>query len=570
MQLNCWTRICRTDNMLKMTRNTILFFAVAIAAVSPFAAAAQPEAVKKAAKAVLSLTTYDVAGNVVANSFGAFVSPDGQAVAPWKPFVGAAKAVVADTDGNEYEVSALMGADELYDICRIATDRKPAAYAPPCDQPAEAGDKLWAMGFSIKKQKGEQVEVERVESFHGGYAYYVLAGNSTKKEEGRPLFTADGRLVGLMQYSSGGTQPHSTDASYPGSFRLTGLSINDAVLRQSGIRVALPPDGDDARLTLMIAQQGDSARYAAYVDDFIKAFPGMADGYQEKAKLLMAVGNCVEAAALMEECIAKADNKDEAHSAYASLILQTAGRDSVCGELTLRRALAEAEAAYAAKPLPSYLHQKAQVLFAVGSYGEAHDLLLGLSQGELRSGEVFYEVSQCRAKLGKPLEQILEMLDSAVVSSQGQSAAPYVLERGRHLDEAGLHRQAVADYNKYDTLMLGRASHAFYFTKYQCEMKLRQYQQALNDIAHAIVLNRAEPTYYACMASLQLKVNRLEDAVKTADMCIAVAPGYSDPYIIKGVALGELGQKDEALQALRHAKEIGDDRAADLIEKYKP
>ena len=117
--------------------------------------------------------------------------------------------------------------------------------------------------------------------------------------------------------------------------------------------------------------------------------------------------------------------------------------------------------------------------------------------------------------------------------------------------------------------MYNRGSDEFYYIKYKCEMKIRQYQQALNDIAHAIILNRTEPTYYAEMASLQLRVNQLEDAIRTSEMCIQIEPNYADPYIVKGIAHGELKQKAEALQALEKAKELGDERADALIQKYK-
>ena len=165
---------------------------------------------------------------------------------------------------------------------------------------------------------------------------------------------------------------------------------------------------------------------------------------------------------------------------------------------------------------------------------------------------------------------MLALLDSAVaVNPDNSISAPYYLARGRFLDQAGETRRAVRDYNKYDTLMLGRASHDFYYVKFKAESKIKQYQQALNDIAHAIVLNRAEPTYYAEMASLQLRVKQYEDAIRTADLCISVEPEYSDPYIIKGIAQGELKQKAEALKTLQKAHELGDERAAELIEKYK-
>lgn len=118
---------------------------------------------------------------------------------------------------------------------------------------------------------------------------------------------------------------------------------------------------------------------------------------------------------------------------------------------------------------------------------------------------------------------MLELLDSAVAAQDGVISAPYVLARGRMYDVAGEYRKAYMDYLKYDTLMHMNASADFYYLRYQCGVKIRQYQIALNDIAHAIVLNRNEPTYYAEMASLQLRVNQLDDAIKTCEIAMRLA-----------------------------------------------
>jgi predicted negative regulator of RcsB-dependent stress response len=101
-------------------------------------------------------------------------------------------------------------------------------------------------------------------------------------------------------------------------------------------------------------------------------------------------------------------------------------------------------------------------------------------------------------------------------------------------------------------------------------MKIRQYQPALNDIAHAIVLTRTEPVYYAEMASLQLRVNKLDDAVKTCDLALTIkgADQISDLFIIKGIALCEQKKTAEGLDALKKAQELGDSRAEELIKKY--
>ena len=63
--------------------------------------------------------------------------------------------------------------------------------------------------------------------------------------------------------------------------------------------------------------------------------------------------------------------------------------------------------------------------------------------------------------------------------------------------------------------------------------------------------------------------HKLEDAIATCDMCLKVDPNYADPYIIKGIALGELKRKEEAKEAFLKAKELGDERADGLLEKYK-
>ena len=98
---------------------------------------------------------------------------------------------------------------------------------------------------------------------------------------------------------------------------------------------------------------------------------------------------------------------------------------------------------------------------------------------------------------------------------------------------------------------------------------MRLYQQALQDIAHAIVLNRNEPTYYAELASLQLKVGQNDKAIETTNLALKLIDTYPDIYIIRGVAFGELGEKEKAREALLKAKELGDERADQLMEKYK-
>ena len=548
-----------------------LIILLAVAAIS-IAAQGQPAAVQKAGKSVFTLTTFAADGSIIGTTHGVFTGSNGEAVSSWKPFVGAARAVVIDANGQQHDVQAIYGANELYDVCRFRVEGTSTS-VPLAQKNSAAGQKLWLLGYSVKKAPAKQYTVKNVETFMDGYGYYIFDGHTADNTADCPFVNQNGEIVALCQLSKTDSEVHATDVRFANSFETRGLTINEPLLRQTSIRTALPHDLNEARLTLMMAgEKADTAAYDAYVADFIAQFPTAIDGYSSRAQRQLAQLDYAGADATMQQAISSCADKDEAHSAYSSLIYQQQlyHPDTTYGDWSLQKALSQANEAYAIKPLSVYSHQQAQIVFAQGQYDDAYQRFMALTKSDIRNGELFYEATQCQTHLGATPEQIIALLDSAVSVNPDQSiSAPYYLARGRLLDQAGQVRRAVQDYNKYDTLTYGRGSHDFYYIKYKAESRIRQYQQALQDIAHAIVLNRTEPTYYAEMASLQLRVNQLEDAIRTADLCIQLEPDYADPYIVKGIAHGELKQKAEALQALGKAKELGDERADALIEKYK-
>ena len=548
-----------------MKKITLFLYTLLIA----LTATAQPSDVQKAAKAVLSLTTFDQAGNILGSSYAVCIGPNGEAVSTWKPFIGAAKAVVVDAEGKQMNVKSVFGASELYDICKFRVDGQPAS-APVATAAQTAGSKAWLVNYSVKKAKCKQYSIASVEKFSEKYNYYLFSEDFKENMAGCPMVNDRGQVIGIVQP---GEKASATDAAFAAAFEPKGLSINDAVLRTTNIRVALPKDLNDAQLMFMISsEKRDSALYMAYAEEFVQQFPGNIDGYSAQAQAHMLAGQYAQADDCMQKAIANCTHKDEAHSSYAQLISQKLllEPDSTYPSWTLQKALSEAQQASQINPLPIYEHQQAQIIYNMGDTQKAYDMFMKLTDSNIRSGELYYEAARCKMVQNAPQEEIITLLDSAVsVQGNNQTAAPYYFARGQYYDNIGKPRKAIADYNKYDTLMLGRASHQFYYIKYKCESKIHQYQQALNDIAHAVVLNRTEPTYYAEMASLQLKVNQLEDAIRTCDLCLHIDSEYADPYIIKGVALAQLNRKDEALQALQKAKDLGDERAEPLIEKYK-
>ncbi len=556
-------------------RTKIIRLLLATAIILPMMAKAQPATVKKAAQSVFSLTTYNADGTIHTSSHGVFTGAAGEAIAMWHPFKGAARAVIIDSKGKQYDVDAMLGVSENYDVCRfkIKGYTNNSGLLPVTDN--SLATSMFLVGYDIKKPEIKSVSPVRTEKFMTDLNYYVFKDEEVSGSMlGCPVVSADGKLLGIVQRPDNGGEAFSADVRLSTTFQRYGFSINDQVFRATGIRVALPSEQKEASLMLVLAaSMTDSVRYNEYIDDFIRYFPTATDGYNARATQLVNYGKLAEADDMLQTETKRAADKDVAYGNYAALVYRASVYrvDTTFTKWNFDKAYNLAGEAYKINPLPGYQHQQAQVLFAKGKYQEALDMLTALQKTDLgKTGEVFFESAQCKAHLNAPKAEIMALLDSAVNVQPGRPSASYVLARGRQYDADGNYRQAFLDYLKYDSLMNFNATADFYYMKFKCEMKIRQFQPALNDIAHAIVLTRTESLYYAEMASLQLRVNHLEDAVKTCDMALAIkdADKVSDFFVIKGIALCELKQKESGLEELKKAKELGDGRADDLIKKY--
>ncbi len=190
----------------------------------------------------------------------------------------------------------------------------------------------------------------------------------------------------------------------------------------------------------------------------------------------------------------------------------------------------------------------------------------------MRNGEIFYDAAQCKSQLKASDDELLALLDSAVSCFSKpylKEAAPYLLARGSKLYDMKKYRESVADYNEYENLMRAELNDRFYYLREQAEVNGRIYKQALDDIAKAIEMNPKEPTYYAEQANLMLRVNMLDDGIKSATKCITIAPEDADGYLILGILQIKKGNKADGLQNLQKAKTLGNSQADALIQKYK-
>lgn len=527
---------------------------------------AQPGPVQKMAKSVFTLTTFNKEGNINASTQGVFIDNKGTAISTFKPFVGATKATIVDANGKSTDVDAIMGADELYDVAKFRVHTTSTA-AVLANKATAAGSKVWLVPYSIKKPAFQQEEISGVETFNNVYNYYIFTTTVPENAIGCPFVNKDGQVIGLM-HSNG--MVTAIDALYAKQLKVTGLSTLDAALRETGIRTALPETEQEAVMMLTLKKGQVTANdYDKYVEEFIGKFPQAALGYKEKAMKLSNLEKYEEAAKLMDECIKKAAKKDEAYSAYADIVYQkTVYRgDSIYAAWNIDKAIDLIRKAYNVNAQPAYKHQEAQYCYFKGDYQQALSMFLDLTKTPINSGELYYEAAQAKAQLQAPANEIEVLLDSAVAVGQKTGlAAPYYLARAQFFDRKGEYRKALGDYNQYDTL-----SHTidptFFYARYKCEMKLRMWQQALLDIARTCYLAPKEPTYFAEWASLDLRVKRFDEGISAAKACIELAPEYADGYLLLGILQREKGLKQESIENLKKAQELGDTRAEEYLKK---
>ena len=550
---------------------TILFAAFVCCMVN-----AQPDKwVKKASKAVFTLKTFNADGSLIGSGNGFFITADGVAVSSYTPFRGAAKAVVIDAMGKEYEVKSIIGANDVYDIAKFRVDATKCQTLRTAPAAVE-NTSLWLLPYNAKNAYScTAAKVKSVQKVQNDYDYYTLEATAPENTVGCPYLNANGEVVGIQQQSSSddNTTQYAVGAAFATGLKMTGLSLNDPALKATSIKKDLPDELDQAILTLYLASTlGDAQSFVGLVDDFIAKFPQAPDGYSYKAQIMAAKDNYPEADKYMKLAIDNATDKAEARYNYAKMMYQNLiyFYDSASHAWSYEQALEQAEQAVALDPQLPYLTQKAQLLFACKRYADSYAAFQDVIGKGGRTAECFYGAARCKEQLNDTTA-CLALLDSAVATFSKpylKEAAPYIYARAQALAESGKYRLAVNDYNEYENLMISQVNSEFYYIRSQVEAKARLFQQALNDLDKAIDKSPDILLYRSEKASLQIRVHLLDQAIETASECIRLFPDSSDGYLFLGLAQCLKGDKVQGVGNLLKAKDLGDAQADVLIEKY--
>ena len=555
-----------------MKRTKIFFLLLTLCFSFATMAIAQPSAVKKAANATFTLTTFDTKGSILSTTNGVFVSTDGVCVSTWKPFAGAAKAIVIDNNGQKYDVETMLGANEIYDVAKFKVNAKTAA--APFASSATANSTAWVV---IPTKAGEPIKasINKVEKFMDKYNYCVLTTSAPEKNNGAPLLNEQGQIVGI--YNSNGNLQSATDARYANDFVLVGFSQNDPTLLQSGIRIGLPQQSDEAIIALMLSSNKIESLRTATINDFLQKFPALNNGYTALASLLFSKGNIAEADKVLQQAISKVKEKNEAHYNYGRMIYQGATMASLADKAktqgwTLDKAMSEANEAYKIKPEPIYKHLQAQITYAKGDFQKAYQEFEALTKTPMKNPELYLEMALCQENLKGNDDAILALLNQSIElcdTPYMDTSSPYFLARANQLEKMGKYRDAMKDLYLYEYLNQGTLEADFYYMREQIEIKGKLWQQALQDILIATKLNPAEPMYCAEASNLLLRLNKFEEAILAAKQAIALKDDYAEAYLVLGIAQCKNNQKAEGIANIEKAKSLGNPQADTFLNQFK-
>lgn len=391
----------------------------------------------------------------------------------------------------------------------------------------------------------------------------------------------NGEVLGLIQKNSDpeSKESYAIGVTYASSLSISALSVNDFTLNSIGIKKGLPEDESQALVYLyMAASTLDRDSYLGLLNDFISQYPENQEGYLRRATCYINFGDDSHNA-LAEEDLKKmldiAKQKDDAHYNIAKLIYSyqlNKGDKPTYADWTFERALNEINTAIQITQQPIYYQVQGDIYFAMQKYAEAFAAYDTVNKSSLASAATFYSSAKAKDLMeGVDKKEVVALMDSAVArfnKPYGKDAAPYLYERAGAKTAVKDFRGAVADYNDFYDAMMGQVSAEFYLIRTQAEMQCRMFQQAINDINKAIELDPQNVNYWVEKGGVCLRVNQTAEAVQALEKAISIDSQNAPVYRMLGYIQVQQKQTEKGIANLKKAKELGDEVAIGLLEKY--
>lgn len=549
-----------------------------------------PKWLEKQRKALLTLSTYGKDNQHLQTGTAFFISETGEALSGYGLFRGAARAVVTDTDGKSYPVTAILGADDMYEVIRFQVEiTKKVPYFPIAAEPLANGIKIYTVPYTTEK-KGtfKEGNITEVSKLKDPYAYYKTS--IPFESVNLPLLTENGEVFGLMQDDTAGDAniSYGVSAGYARSLRVTSLDALSRTYSSIGIRKAWPEEIEQAQVMLMIMGTGKTAsEYLEIINDFIAAFPSSPDGYLSRAshyahnRTLFSQEKGETAQAYLDKAMTdwetasrQTDNKANVLFNKARVIFDVATADTTLTqkEWTTAGAMNILKEAIELDDQPAYRQLEGDMFFTLGIYDMAYDSYTKVNESDLASSLSYYMAAKSLEQIpGTNISDLIALLDKAIEKSMlapSEETLAYILERIDMKISLAQHEEAIKDYDLYYELTGGNVGDNFYYLREQSKFRSADYAGAMEDIQTAHQMVPDNPNYIAEMASIYMRQENYTEALTTLEKALELAPDFNSCYRLKGVCLVRLNKKAEACEAFAKAKELGDPIVDRLIREH--
>ena len=553
-------------------RKLLLSFILTLSTLFPFIGIAGPS------DAVFNIFTYKADGTILANGYGFFINGQGEGVVSFNLLKGAYRAEIIDAKGKKFNVVRILGANSVLDLAKFRTDSHKTPFLEQSTTTPENGTLL---NLATYKSTGVAAIITNVSDFNQ-YKYFDLNAQNVDKNFGCPLIDNNRRVAAIVQknFTNGATTACALDIKAINTLNITETGSLNPDLKEIKIQKALPNDEKAALAYIYLMSSADSTAYITTLNDFIEIYPDNAEGFVNRGtfyatKKLYSLAEKDFKTALSKSSEKSTIKADGIHFTLSKLMYNVALQTSNNSDWTLPRALEEAELAYQANPSPLYLMQQGHCLYANKQYDKAYDAYNKVNTTNFASPESFYAAANALSFMKGDSTKVLALLDSCVSrlnKPYSKSDANYLFVRAQYLTRLGKFRQAVADYNDYESAM-GPASLTakFYYIREQAERSCRMYKQAIDDIRYAQTLSQ-KPEYFDYRleeVSLWLIAGEFQTAIDAGEALIKELPDNADAYRLLGIAYGELKNKTKAISYLNKAKQLGDTSVESFMKKYQ-
>lgn len=565
-------------------KKTIAILFVFVMPFSVLLAQELPKWAENARKAVFSIVTYTKDGQILSTGNGFYIDEQGTGVSDYSLFKGAERAIIITANGKELPVKYMMGANDMYDVVKFKTDfDKKAEALQPATLPSSTGETVYLVPYSTQKSsKGQTGTIAKVDTIGEQQYYYTLTMQTTEKTVSCPIMNAAGQVVGMIQKNNDSESKESfaIGIRYLTDLTINALSVNDLALNSIGIKKGLPEDESQALVYLYMASGVYAPnQYFDLLNDFISQYPNNMEGYLRRATYYINIGDDTHYALAVEDLkkmLDVAEKKDEAHYNIAKLIYSyqlNIGDKKPYASWTFDYALNEINEALAITQEPIYYQLQGDIYFAMQKFPEAYTAYDKVNKSKLASAATFYSAAKAKELIeGTDKKEVIALMDSAIAfypKPYGKDAAPYLYERARIKSDMEDYRGAVTDYNDFYDAMLGQTSAEFHLIRSQAELNCRMYQQAINDINKAVELDPNNVTYWVEKGGIHIRVNQAAEAIQALTRAIKMDPENAPAYRMLGYAQIQNKEKDKGLANLQKAKDLGDEVADGLLQKYK-